>query len=103
MAVTVAGQPTVVTFSWDPLLLADRNGIIISYQLSCDPQPNSFPRVYNQSGPVNTGTTLNVFAPGTNYTCSVLPSNSVGDGISPAHRTVSTLETCEFVPVVVVS
>ena len=103
MAVTVVGQPTVLTFSWDPLLLADRNGIIIGYQLSCDPQPSTFPRVYNQSGPVNTGTTLNVFTPGTTYTCRVLPSNSAGDGISLAHRKVSTLETCEFVPVVVVS
>ena len=97
MAVTAAGQPTVLTFSWDPPLPADRNGIIIGYQLSCDPQPSTFPRVYNQPGPVNTGTTLNVFTPGTTYTCSVLPGNSAGEGISPAHRTVSTLETCEFI------
>ena len=102
MTVTVAGQPTVLTFSWDPPLPADRNGIIIGYQLSCDPQPSSFPRVYNQSGPVNTGTTLNVFTPGTSYTCRVLPRNSAGVG-PPGSRTVSTLETCEFVPVVVVS
>ena len=96
MAVTVAGQPTVLTFSWDPPPLADRNGIIIGYQLSCDPQPSTFPRVYNQSGPVNTGTTLNVFTPGTTYTCRVLPSNSAGDG-PPASITVTTLEAREFI------
>ena len=95
MTVTVAGQPTVLTFSWDPPLLADRNGIIIGYQLSCDPQPNSFPRVYNQSGPVNTGTTLNVFTPGTTYTCRVLPGNSAGNG-PPASRPVTTLEAREL-------
>ena len=97
MAVTVDGQPTVLTFSWDPPLPADRHGIIIGYQLSCDPQPSTFPRVYNQSMTVNTGTTLNVFTPGTNYTCRVLPSNSAGDGISPASTTVTTLETREFI------
>ena len=96
MAVTVDGQPTVLTFSWDPPLPADRNGIIIGYQLSCDPQPSSFPRVYNQSGSVNTGTTLNVFTPGTTYTCRVLPGNSAGDG-PPASMTVTTLEAREFV------
>ena len=98
MAVTVGGQATVLTFSWDPPLPADRNGIIIGYQLSCDPQPSSFPRVYNQSmtGPVNTGTTLNVFTPGTTYTCRVLPSNSAGVG-PPASTTVTTLEAREFV------
>ena len=100
MAVTVAGQPTVLTFSWDPPLLADRNGIIIGYQLSCDPQPNTFPTVYNQSGPVNTGTTLNVFTPGTTYTCRVLPGNSAGDG-PPASRPVTTLEACEFITTIV--
>ena len=97
MAVTVDGQPTVLTFSWDPPLPADRNGDIIGYHLSCDPQPSTFPRVYNQSGPVNTGTTLNVFTPGTTYTCRVLPGSSAGNGISPAHRTLTTLEACEFV------
>ena len=96
MAVTVAGQLTVLTFSWDPPLLADRNGIIIGYQLSCDPQPSTFPRVFNQLGPVNTGTTLNVFTPGTTYTCSVLPGNSAGNG-PPASRAVTTLEAREFV------
>ena len=96
MAVTVGGQPTVLTFSWDPPLPADRNGNIIGYQLSCDPQPNTFPRVYSQSDPVNTTTTLNVFTPGTTYTCRVLPSNSAGVG-PPASTTVTTLEACEFV------
>ena len=96
MAITVAGQPTVLTFSWDPPLPADRNGIIIGYQLSCDPQSSSFPRVYNQSGPVNTGTTLNVFTPGTTYTCQVLPGNSAGNG-PPASRALTTLEARAFI------
>ena len=100
MAVTVDSQPTVLTFSWDPPLPADRNGIIIGYQLSCDPQPSSFPRVYNQSGPVNTGTSLNVFTSGTTYTCQVLPSNSAGDG-PPASTTVTTLEAREFVTTII--
>ena len=99
--ITVEG-PRDLTFSWDPPAEGLRNGVVISYQLSCHPQPNGLPRTFNQSE-LNNGVGVEVrlsgFAPSTTYNCSVIATTRAGDD-----STVSAVATteddckCELIP-----
>ncbi len=92
-AITV-DSPRVLTFTWDPPL---EDSPISSYQLSCDPQPEGFPRTYNMTVFNDGGgvaATESGFTPSTTYNCSVLASNSIGDGPS-ASAMATTPEDCE--------
>ena len=91
--------PRTLTFSWEPPAEDKRNGIITHYLLLCDPQSvASLPRAFNESDfnqmegvyPV----TLSGFTPFTTYNCSVIASNSAGDG-PPVTTTATTEEDCK--------
>lgn len=75
------------TFSWDPLPILDRNGMIVSYSLACDSTRGSVTQLFSIAGsfPV-TG-----FWPDTVYRCNLWASNSAGRG--PAvERSITTLD-----------
>ena len=85
----VAGQRQV-NFSWSPPPVTQRNGVIISYTLSCSPSPSSLPQSPSQSGTL----TVAGFSPDTSYTCSLVASNSQGSGPA-ANTSFTTLEDCK--------
>ena len=87
--ITVQG-PRTLTFSWDPPSEDLRNGVITGYLLSCDPQPEGLPKMYNQSEGVNI--TIGGFEVHTNYTCIVSAFTSAGVGPNTT-QTVTTLAT----------
>ena len=80
-----------VIFSWSPPLVAQRNGLIISYTLSCSPSPTSLPQFPSQSGLLM----VTGFSPDTSYSCSVVANNSLGSG-PPAHTTFTTIQDCKL-------
>ena len=71
-----------ITFSWDSPEPHLRNGIIVHYNLVCEPRP---PETIQEAGMV----TLSGFTPITSYNCSVSASNSAGEG-PPAYDDVTT-------------
>ena len=81
-----------VVFSWLPPLITHRNGIITDYTLSCSPSPSSLPLTLSSSGSL----TVPEFNPNTQYSCSVLATNSQGSG-PLANTSFTTLEDCETV------
>ena len=81
-----------VVFSWSPPPVAQRNGVITSYTLSCSPSPSSLPQSPSQSGSL----TVTGFSPDTSYSCSVVATNSQGSG-PPANITFTTQQDCESV------
>ncbi len=78
--------PRTLTFSWDhpPGLGAN------TYQLSCDPQPAGFPKLYNSNDFNERGVEAaeSGFTPSTIYNCSVFASSGVGVG--PASLATAT-------------
>ena len=86
----VAGQRQVV-FTWSPLPVTQRNGVITNYTLSCSPSPSTLPQSpSSQSGSL----TVTGFSPNTLYSCSLTANNNRGSG--PAATTsFTTLEDCE--------
>ena len=81
-----------VVFSWSPPPVAQRNGVITRYTLSCSPSPSSLPQSPSQSGPL----TVTGFSPDTAYLCSVVATNNKGSG-PPASVTFTTQSDCETV------
>ena len=63
-------------FSWSPPVQALRNGVIIGYTLSCQPNSHDLPATFNSAGRY----TLPGFAPATQYICSIYASTSGGSG-----------------------
>ena len=83
-------DPTTLVFSWAPPAPADRNGIITSYTLACDPTVDDLPVSLT-----TLTATIGGFEPFTVYECSVLASTSEGDG--PAVTVmITTLEDGEY-------
>ena len=88
----VANDPRALDFSWDP----PGNGVITGYLLTCDPQPEGFPKTCYQSEGVKV--TLNGFIPSTSYYCTVYASNSAENG-QPASDSVITGDDCKLIMV----
>ena len=65
-----------LTFSWSPPLLSQRNGVIISYLITC----SSGGSIINSTRTSSTSLTITGLQPFTNYTCSVRAATIVGDG-----------------------
>ena len=84
---TVTPRARNMTFSWSPPASTMQHGVITGYFLSCVPTSggNSISMQYTAAGTF----TLEGFAPGTSYNCSIFASNSQGSG--PAtHMIVTT-------------
>ena len=81
------GGERQVVFSWSPPPVAQRNGVITSYTLSCSP---SLPQSPSQAGALN----VTGFSPDTAYTCSVVATNSEGSGPA-ATVNFTTQQDCE--------
>ena len=86
---TVVARQREVAFSWSPPPLAQLNGIITNYTLSCNPAPSSFPWPSPHSSPI----TILGFSPDTTYSCSVVANNGLGSG-PPSNVTFLTQHDC---------
>ncbi len=98
-----ANGPRDLTFSWGPPVGGRRVGDITGYLLSCEPQPEGFPKTYDRwqftdgGGVVATETG---FTPSSTYNCSVLASNVAGNGPAVSDTAItpddcrSTLYNC---------
>ena len=84
---------TNISFSWQaPAVL---NGVLVGYQLTCQPVlPAGIP-----SPPIlSTGSTVNMtllpdLSPGVRYNCSIVARNSAGPSDPPVHAVGTTTET----------
>ena len=85
---TVFGERQAM-FSWSPPLVTERNGVIITYTLSCSPSPSTLPLSISQAVPV----TVTGFTPDTRYICSVMAHNGLGAGPA-AQETFTTQPDC---------
>ena len=65
-----------LTLSWSPPLPSQRNGVIISYLITC----SSGDIIINTTRTSSTSLTITGLQPFTNYTCSVSASTIIGDG-----------------------
>ena len=65
-----------LTLSWSPPLLSRRNGVIISYLITC----SSGGSIINSTRTSSTSLTITGLQPFTNYTCSVRAATKLGDG-----------------------
>ena len=75
-----------LSLTWNPPLVASRNGLIIDYTIECS----------GQAAIVTAQTmfTITGLTPFTEYTCSVFASNSAGDG--PSAVEVATTQTASM-------
>ena len=80
-----------ITLSWSPPLPSQRNGVIISYLITC----SSGGSIINSTRTSSTSLTITGLEPFTNYTCSVRATTVVGDGPA-AVNTVETQKECRF-------
>ncbi|XP_064386408.1 uncharacterized protein LOC135334957 isoform X2 [Halichondria panicea] len=85
-----------VLFNWSPPPLAQQNGVLTDYILTCTP-PLSF-----NYGPNEVGGTGEGFSPATRYTCTLTASTAIGDGPS-ASVTVVTFPSIPAVSVISLS
>ena len=83
----IAMGPRSLEFSWSPPLAAQRNGVIIGYTLSCQPNSQDLPATFSSAGRYN----LPGFTPATQYSCSVYASTSGGNG-PRTYRISTTLD-----------
>ena len=79
-----------VTFFWDLPLPSQRNGIITDHTISCSPDTETLP-VTIAPLPGTEGLTVGDFQPFTEYSCTVIATNSQGSG-PPAIDTIRTNE-----------
>ena len=80
-----------LTLSWSPPLLSQRNGVIISYLITC----SSGGSIINGTRTSSTSLTITGLQPFTNYTCSVRAATTVGDGPATPVRHIITDEDGE--------
>jgi len=83
----IAVSPRSLEFSWRPPIEAQRNGVIVGYTLSCQPNSHDLPATFISAGRY----TLPGFAPATQYSCSIYASTSGGNG-PLAYGTSTTLD-----------
>ena len=98
LTIVVEG-PRTLSFSWEPPLEGQRNGVIIGYELTCDARPEFFPIIYNQSSFTPSGginVTLSGFPPATLVICCVRASTTAGNG-PIAEDIVETFDDGELV------
>ena len=70
---------TEVVFSWGPLPVLERNGVIIQYTVTCNSSFGSVSQSFEEDG---TNATISGFWPNTTYSCDIFATNSAGDGPS---------------------
>ena len=80
-----------LTLSWSPPLSSQRNGVIISYLITC----SSGDIIINTTRTSSTSLTITGLQPFTNYTCSVSASTIVGEGPAAA-KSIVTKEESKF-------
>ena len=81
-----------MTLSWSPPLASQRNGVIISYLVTC----NSGGSIINRTRTSSTGLTITGLQPFTSYSCTVRAVTIVGDGPA-AVKSTTTGEGSELV------
>ena len=80
-----------LTLSWSPPFPSQRNGVIISYLITC----SSGGSIINSTRTSSTSLTITGLQPFTNYTCSVRAATIRGDGPATV-RTIETKRECKF-------
>ena len=83
---TVRTNGTVL-FNWTPPPLAQQNGDLTDYTLTCAPVLS-----FNY-GPEEVGGIGEGFSPATRYTCTLVASTAIGDGPSAG----VTIVTCKYI------
>ena len=74
-----------LTLSWSPPLSSQRNGVIISYLITC----SSGGSIINSTRTSSTSLTITGLQPFTSYTCFVSAATIVGDGPAGANFTMT--------------
>lgn len=85
----VAIGPDTIQASWDPPPQDARNGIILAYNLTCQPEvlTTALPTTYPAAGIYR----LTGFSPATTYNCTIFASTAGGNG-PPAIEVVTLLD-----------
>ena len=84
-------SPEMVFFTWQPPPSDQQNGVITRYDIVCTPSSGSGEPVNGMSdGALNT--TVGMFNPATQYSCTITASTSAGTG--PGNTV--TVVTCEL-------
>ena len=78
-----------LTLSWSPPLPSQRNGVIISYLITC----SSGDIIINTTRTSSTSLTITGLQPFTNYTCSVSASTIIGDGPAVVNSAITSEES----------
>ena len=80
-----------LTLSWSPPLPSQRNGVIISYLITC----SSGGSIINSTRTSSTSLTITGLQPFTSYICLVRAATAVGDGPSASIYPLVTKEDGE--------
>ena len=85
-------SPEMVFFSWQSPPPDKQNGVITRYDIACTPSSGSGEPVNGRSdGALNA--TVEMFIPGTQYSCTITASTSAGTGPG----ITVTVATCELI------
>ena len=101
-ALTVsATSSTSISVSWDPVFVADRNGIIKGYKVNYNALPNvqmvtEFLNITKEQQNKRQTVTLDNLNEFTNYSIEVLAFTVFGNGPASAGQVVETLEDSKF-------
>ena len=85
----ISPNSRTLTLSWSPPLLSQRNGVIISYLITC----SSGGSIINSTRTSSSSLTITGLQPFTNYTCSVRAATIVGDGPATLQDVITSEES----------